>query len=93
MKVLQKGREQKGWSTECLCTGKGNGGGGCGAKLLVEQPDLYITASHHYDGSSERYTTFQCPECGVESDIDSAPSNIIDTLPDKKTHYELSKCK
>lgn len=35
MKVLEKGREQRGWSKECRCTGNGNGGGGCNALLLV----------------------------------------------------------
>lgn len=40
MKVLRPGRKQKGWSTEAECTGLGNGGGGCGAKLLVEEDDV-----------------------------------------------------
>lgn len=69
MKVIKKGTGQKGWSTEVKCTGDGNHGGGCGATLLVEQPDLYITRSHHYDGSSESYVTFTCPECDVETDL------------------------
>ncbi len=69
MKVLKKGRKQKGRSKEFKCTGKGNGGGGCGATLLVSENDLYETASYHYDGSSEHYTTFCCPGCGVETDV------------------------
>ena len=69
MKVLKKGREQKGWSKEFKCSGSGNGGGGCGAKLLVSEYDLYYTESHHYDGSSERYVTFACCDCGVETDV------------------------
>ena len=69
MKVIKKGRPQKGWAKEFICTGAGNNGGGCGAKLLVEHSDLYITGSHHYDGSSDYYTTFTCPECGVMTDI------------------------
>lgn len=68
MKVLKKGRPQKGASAEFTCTGHGNRGGGCGALLLVSEFDLYVTRSHHYDGSSESYTTFSCPLCGVETD-------------------------
>lgn len=72
MRVLQKGRPQKGWSAEFLCTGKGNGGGGCGAKLLVSKSDLYETESWSYgDSSPDRYNTFTCPECGVETDLDT----------------------
>ncbi len=41
MKVIKPGRPQKGWSHEFTCTGDGNGRGGCGAILLVEQEDLY----------------------------------------------------
>lgn len=69
MEVIKKGRVQRGWSKEFTCTGEGNGGGGCGAVLLVSQHDLYHTHSHHYDGSSETYTTFSCPECSVETDV------------------------
>jgi hypothetical protein len=69
MKVLEKGRPQKGWSKEKKCTGSGNGGGGCGAKLLVEEGDLFQTASSHYDGSNETYVTFKCAACGVLTDL------------------------
>lgn len=71
MKVLEKGREQKGWSKDFECTGDGNGGGGCGAKLLVEQDDVYMTYSHARDETTG-YHTFMCPECGVETDIPSS---------------------
>ncbi len=70
MKVLRKGSGAKGWSKKIKCTGDGNGGGGCGALLLVEHSDLLTTGSHHYDGSSEYYTSFYCSECGVMTDID-----------------------
>ena len=69
MKTIKKGRSQKGWAAEKTCTGNGNGGGGCSARLLVEQGDVFETASHHYDGSSETYATFKCGECGVLTDI------------------------
>lgn len=70
MKVLEPGRPQKGWSTEATCTGAGNGKGGCGAKLLVEQTDLFRTASHARDETT-CYITFRCPECGVNTDLGS----------------------
>jgi len=69
MKVIKKGRDQKGWAKELECTGKGNGNGGCGAILLVEAGDVYKTARHSYDGSSETYATFDCCSCGVMTDI------------------------
>jgi len=68
MKVLAKGRPQKGWSREYTCTGSGNGGGGCGAKLLVEFSDLYMTYSSCM-GESETHVTFRCMECTVQTDI------------------------
>lgn len=81
MKILKAGREQKGWSKEFICTGKGNGKGGCGAKLLVEAGDIFKTRSSHYDGSNEVYQTFRCAQCGVETDFeDFVPFSI----PEKK---------
>ena len=70
MKIIKKGRQQDGWSKEFVCTGKGNGDGGCGAKLLVSETDLYETVSGHYDGSTDYFTTFACPACGVETDVE-----------------------
>jgi len=57
MKVLEKGR---GWSLKQVCTGKGNGNGGCGAKLLIERGDIYVTHSYDYGGGHERFFTFKC---------------------------------
>jgi hypothetical protein len=71
MKVLKKGSGAKGWSKRLKCTGSGNGGGGCGALLLVEHCDLRRTGSHHYDGSSEYYVSFYCCECGVLTDVEN----------------------
>lgn len=79
MKVIKKGRKQKGWSSEHTCSGSGNGGGGCGAVLLVEQGDLYKTVSHCRD-ETEIFVTFRCSECGVETDIKGVPYQIVQTL-------------
>lgn len=68
MKILKEGRPQKGWSIEATCTGAGNKGGGCGAVLLVEQPDLFKTYSSARDETT-MYITFKCAACGVKTDI------------------------
>lgn len=68
MKVLQEGTGQKSWAKEYICTGKGNNGGGCGAKLLVEATDLFHTYSHCRD-ETDTFTTFKCPLCNVKTDI------------------------
>jgi predicted RNA-binding Zn-ribbon protein involved in translation (DUF1610 family) len=71
MKVIKEGKNPDihEWSAEFECTGLGNEGKGCGAILLVKESDLYRTASSHYDGSNESYTTFMCPQCGAETDV------------------------
>ena len=66
MKVLEKG---PGWSMEVVCTGSGNGGCGCGSRLLVERGDVYLTHSYDYGGGHDLYYTIRCPECNVETDI------------------------
>jgi hypothetical protein len=69
MKVLKKGRPQKEWSKKFTCTGSGNGGGGCGALLLVGKSDLFQTSRGYIDGSTDYFITFKCPECEVKTDI------------------------
>ena len=69
MRVLKKGRKQRGWAIEMLCSGNGHGGGGCGATLLVEEDDIYETGS---GGDGPDYArTFVCPECRVETNLPS----------------------
>lgn len=82
MKVLKPGREQKGWAIEAECTGSGNGDGGCGATLLVEEGDLFVTRSRHRD-EVERFTTFKCAACGVLTDLPEGrvPSAVLAKLP------------
>lgn len=97
MKIIERGREQKGWAKECVCTGDGNGGGGCGAKLLVEQVDLYRTSSSCRD-ETDYFNTFSCAQCGVETDLKNLTSNIAYSLPsktkwlaDKKEREEMQR--
>lgn len=86
MKIIKKGHKQKGWSKEFKCAGKGNGGGGCGAILLVEEGDLYYRRDYAYDLSYEVYTTFSCPCCRVETDVNVPDSiKILENKPKRKS--------
>jgi hypothetical protein len=53
-----------------MCTGAGNGDGGCGAKLLVGREDIYLTHHYDYGGGHDIFYTFRCPECGAETDLE-----------------------
>ena len=87
MRVLERGRNQKGWAEEYFCTGKGNGLGGCRAKLLVEQGDLFVTSSSDYGGGTDYFTTFKCSECGILTDVEDCPIRTA-SLPTKATWLE-----
>jgi hypothetical protein len=91
MKILKPGREQKDWAKELTCTGYGNNGGGCGALLLVEEPDLYLTERHSFD-ESDYFVTFKCCGCGTETDLNDGerPSHWTD-LPSKKVWQKEQK--
>ena len=92
MKVITPGRPQVGWSIETNCSGKGNGGGGCNARLLVEQPDLYRTSRQSYgDSHPEYFSTFQCPECSVETDIPNEPSHVMAAMLTKTEYFKVPK--
>ena len=68
MKIIKPGKHPK-WTLEATCTGKGNGGGGCGAKLLLEEGDLFHTFTHRYGDSRETYTSFRCCSCKCLTDL------------------------
>lgn len=87
MKVIKKGRPQKGWAQECECTGSGNKGGGCGATLLVEEGDLFQTYASYMGRDEEWFVTFKCSECGVLTDLKDSPFNARD-LPKQKERYD-----
>ncbi len=91
MKVIKKGRKQVGWSQEFTCTGAGNGNGGCGAVLLVSEYDIYETLSEHYDGSTDYYQTFCCPECGNETDVKVDYSKVKGKRPSKEEREAIAK--
>lgn len=68
MKILEIGKSDF-WETEQICTGRGNGNGGCGAKLLVAETDIYITKSLSIEDNIFTDYTFKCPCCSKETDI------------------------
>lgn len=84
MKVIEEG---PGWGIEQKCTGKGNGGGGCGSLLLVGQDDIFITEQHCYHGENETYYTFKCSVCGKKTDI------LETKLPPAVKEEAREKCK
>lgn len=83
MRVIEKGRPQTDWAKNYTCTGTGNKGGGCGAKLLVEFGDLFRTYHSDCGGAKETCLTFKCSECGVLTDIDVNDPPKFELIPDK----------
>jgi hypothetical protein len=70
MKVLKPGRNQDGPSRKRKCTGRGNGGGGCGALLLVADKDVFQTHHCDFGGGHDIYNTFKCPSCGTLKEVE-----------------------
>lgn len=68
MKILKPGREQGPNSKEIECSGAGNGGGGCGALLLIDSTDVFQTHSSCM-GESSLHRTIQCPQCSSWTDL------------------------
>lgn len=83
MKVIQEGQ---GWSIIRDCTGIGNGGGGCGARLEVEKEDLFLTYSSCM-GESETHVTFRCPLCRVLTDTNGVPYGITQALGKERPRH------
>ena len=83
MKILRPGNPD-GWSKKVKCTGKGNGGGGCGANLL-QMGDVFHTQAEDRTGYTvgPLCATFQCPQCGKRTDIRrwSVPDNAYGPEP------------
>ena len=75
MQVIKPGRKQGGWAKEFICSGRGNGNGGCGATLLVSEVDIYELFSFR-SGKRCLFTTFCCPSCGIETDINRSANPL-----------------
>lgn len=70
MKVLKLGNPL-GYTIQAECTGRGNGGGGCGALLEVCKDDMRYYPGVPGDswGSRDPAVMFKCCECGVCTDV------------------------
>lgn len=90
MKIIASGDGRKGWAQEFKCTGAGNGNGGCGATLLVEEGDLFRTHSYDYGGGHDVYTSFRCPECNNLTDV-KVPSSVNVRDGEKRISREYDK--
>ena len=82
MKIIEEG---EGWHMEVKCTGAGNGNCGCGARLLIDKDDVYLTHIYDYTGDHEICYTIKCIQCGEETDIPEKdiPSGIRHKLLDR----------
>ena len=88
MKVIRRGRTQKGWAREEKCTGIGYGEGGCGAELLVEEEDMYLHKYSDGEGGTESCISFKCCECGVWSEMKKVPSAIFTRIRESGRNYQ-----
>lgn len=77
VKVIKKGRPQRGWAKQITCTGKGHGRGGCGAVLMVEESDLRrsVDARGRRETDEDVIVYFVCSECGVKSQVKNYPGD------------------
>lgn len=52
------------------CTGKGNGGDGCGAELIADRDDLrYFPEQEHPWRIAPEAVVAKCPCCGITTDF------------------------
>lgn len=85
MKVIKQGKfVDNVWKMEHLCTGNGNGGGGCDALLEIELSDLryYPYVDTGSWGSHDSAVLFKCPVCHTLTDLKHSdwPKNPATTL-------------
>ena len=87
MKIIKPGKTLGGfWSADFTCSGRGNGGNGCGAELEVSEDDLFQTHSSSM-GESAHYTTFLCPGCGVQTDVSDTYGYRHPNLPSNARNF------
>lgn len=77
------------WEIKQTCTGFGNGNLGCGANLLVDEEDIFVTFLDDYrTPQTEYFYTFKCPVCGRLTDI---PSELLPKDVKEKAMKHLGK--
>jgi hypothetical protein len=85
MKIKEKGTRQTHWEKEFECTGIGNDHmhKSCGALLIIEEEDLFITSFTNYGGDRETFITFQCIQCGSHTDVarEDVPEPVRRSIP------------
>lgn len=82
MKIIEPGKHMSlEWEGAFHCTGKGNGGKGCDAKLEIQESDLFGTYSSSMGRDETRYITFMCPCCGALTDVASTDGYRHPDLP------------
>lgn len=94
MKQLAKGSGQSGWAVQTVCSGEGWGGGGCGAKFLVEEGDLFTWSPNSPGGK----VSYQCQDCGVLTSLGvcwggPVPGYVRDRLREVKDPGRLKPSK
>jgi phage FluMu protein Com len=52
-----------------VCTGEGNQGNGCGAKLSYVEEDIFYTFRHVMGEAQDYFLTIKCPHCETLTDI------------------------
>jgi hypothetical protein len=76
MQVLEKSQPKNQWTETVTCTGVPNVRQGCGAKLIINEDDLFRIEIGNA-GFQHYIAQFQCPECGVRTDFDDYPNASI----------------
>ena len=70
MRLIKKPKKpQHGPLFERACTGCGNDGGGCHARVELSSGDLFTTWEQDDLGVIQAVTTWTCPWCGSHNDL------------------------
>ncbi len=84
MRVITPGEDQKPWTAEIICNGRGWGEKGCGAKLEIDALDIH----RHYGGGGTGYgrnetsNYVECSWCDKKNDVD-VPQKVLDNIRER----------
>jgi hypothetical protein len=88
MQVLEKPKTKEQWSQTVTCDGVNKVREGCGAKLAITEDDLF-RVKVGAEGFVQYIAQYQCPECGVRSDLPTYPNASV--LMDYWQHPQYRK--